>query len=157
MKVITFVTSTLKYFLQNMESPIRLHLPITHRLIVKLKYPTEKSREFWRRLCVHEENTSPRGWMIALWAYRTVYKTLIEMSPYKLVFEKACHFPVELKHNAYCVIKKLKFDLHVTGEKCLLQFIELDEFHLQAYENAKLYKERTKRWHEKKIIEHHFE
>ena len=36
-------------------------------------------------------------------------------------------------------------------EICLLQLNEMDEFHLEAYENAKLYKERTKRWHDKHI------
>ncbi|PIN18677.1 DNA-directed DNA polymerase [Handroanthus impetiginosus] len=43
------------------------------------------------------------------------------------------------------------------GEKRLLQLNELDEFRLQAYENAKIYKEKTERWHDKKIVECHFE
>ena len=33
---------------------------------------------------------------------------------------------------------------------------ELDEFRLEAYENAKLYKERTKRWHGKQLIKREF-
>ena len=33
----------------------------------------------------------------------------------------------------------------------------MDEFRLQAYENAKLYKEKTKKWHDKKIAERHIE
>ncbi|PIM99624.1 hypothetical protein CDL12_27880 [Handroanthus impetiginosus] len=79
------------------------------------------------------------------------------MSPYHLIFGKVCHLPVELEHNTYWAIRKLNFDMQATGEKRLLQFNELDEFRLQAYENAKIYKEKTKRWHDKKIVERDFE
>ena len=43
-------------------------------------------------------------------------------------------------------------DCKVAGEKRLLQLSELDEFHNDAYENARIYKEKTKAWHDKHII-----
>jgi predicted metal-dependent phosphotriesterase family hydrolase len=42
-------------------------------------------------------------------------------------------------------------DLEAAGIKRKMQLSELDEWHEKAYHNAKMYKERTKRWHDKRI------
>ena len=101
-------------------------------------------------------NTSKRDWSVklddALWAYRTTYKSPIGMSPYRIVFGKPYHLPLELEYKAMCVIKKLNLDCQAVKEKILLQLNELEEMRNEAYDNAKIYKEKTKRWHDQRIL-----
>ncbi|RDX61506.1 hypothetical protein CR513_60259, partial [Mucuna pruriens] len=80
----------------------------------------------------------------ALWAHRTTYRSPLGMSPYPIVFDKACHLPMEIEHGAYWVIKKCN----------MLQ--ELKELHLEAYENSWIYKEKVKHFHDNRILRKEF-
>ncbi|XP_076889509.1 uncharacterized protein LOC143540289 [Bidens hawaiensis] len=93
----------------------------------------------------------------ALWAYRTAYKTPIGTTPYRLVFGKGCHLPMELAHRVLWEIKNVNLDYKEAGELRKLKLNELEEIRDEAYECASNYKEKLKRVHDAKVRKRIFE
>ncbi|GKB36988.1 reverse transcriptase domain-containing protein, partial [Tanacetum coccineum] len=132
---------------------------VTHRLATAYHPQTSRQVEVSNRglkrileRTVGENHTSWSDRLDdALWAFHTAFKTPISCTPYKLVYGKSCHLPIELEHKAYWALKHANFDLKTTSDHRKLQLNELKELRDQAYENSLTYKEMAKKLHDSKI------
>ncbi|GJR18780.1 reverse transcriptase domain-containing protein [Tanacetum coccineum] len=88
---------------------VMLKYGVTHRLSTAYHPQTsgqvEVSNRGLKRILERTIGENHASWSDklddALWAFRTSFKTPIGCTPYKLVYGKACHLPIELQHKAY--------------------------------------------------------
>ncbi|GJU83860.1 reverse transcriptase domain-containing protein, partial [Tanacetum coccineum] len=147
------------HFCNDQFAKVMLKYGVTHRLSTayhpQISGQVEVSNRGLKRILERTVGENRALWSDklddALWAFRTVYKTPIGCTPYKLVYGKACHLPIELEHKAYWALKHCNYDLVTAGDHQKVQMNELNELRDQAYENSLIYKEKTKRIHDSKI------
>ncbi|GKE65250.1 reverse transcriptase domain-containing protein [Tanacetum coccineum] len=101
------------HFCNDQFAKVMLKYEVTHRLSTAYHPQTsgqvEVSNRGLKRILERTVGENRASWSDklddALWAFRTAYKTPIGCTPYKLVYGKACHLPIELEHKAYWALK----------------------------------------------------
>ncbi|GJR07381.1 reverse transcriptase domain-containing protein [Tanacetum coccineum] len=132
---------------------------VTHKLSMayhpQSNGQTEVTNKAIKRILEKSVGYKPKGWSEklsdALWAFRTAYKTPTGCTPFRLVYGKAYHLPIEIEHKAHGALKQCNMDQTLASESRLMQLNGLAELRDGAYENTRIYKERTKKWHDSRL------
>ncbi|GKC16577.1 reverse transcriptase domain-containing protein [Tanacetum coccineum] len=113
------------HFCNDQFAKVMLKYGVTHRLSTAYHPQTsgqvEVSNRGLKRILERSIGENRTSWSDklddALWAFRTAYKTPIGCTPYKLVYGKGCHLPIELEHKAYWALKHTNFDLKTADDQ----------------------------------------
>nr|GFA43996.1 reverse transcriptase domain-containing protein [Tanacetum cinerariifolium] len=112
------------HFCNHQFAKVMLKYGVTHRLVTAYHPQTSGQMEVsncgLKRILEMTIGENHASWSDklddALWAFRTAFKTPTGCTPYKLMYEKACHLPIKLEHKAYWALKHANFDLLTTGD-----------------------------------------
>nr|GEU99103.1 reverse transcriptase domain-containing protein [Tanacetum cinerariifolium] len=97
------------HFCNDQFAKVMLKYSVTHRLATAYHPQTsgqvEVSNRGLKRILERTVGENRASWSNklddTLGAFRTTFKTPIRCTPYKLMYEKACHLPIKLEHKAY--------------------------------------------------------
>ncbi|GJY42086.1 reverse transcriptase domain-containing protein [Tanacetum coccineum] len=140
------------HFCNDQFTKVMLKYGVTHRLSTAYHPQTsgqvEVSNRGLKRILERTVGENRASWSDklddALWAFRTAYKTPIGCTPYKLVYGKACHLPIELEHKAYWALKHTNFDVQTAGDHRKVQLNELNELLISQIQNSLIYREKPR-------------
>nr|GEV95906.1 reverse transcriptase domain-containing protein [Tanacetum cinerariifolium] len=118
------ITDRGTHFCNDQFAKVMLKYGVTHRLATayhpqtsgQLEVSNRSLKRILKRTIGENRASCSDKLEDALWAFRTAFKTPIGCTPYRLVYEKACHLPIELKHKAYWALKHCNYDLLIAGD-----------------------------------------
>nr|GEZ04423.1 reverse transcriptase domain-containing protein [Tanacetum cinerariifolium] len=126
------------HFCNDQFARVMIKYGVTHRLAIAYHPQTsgqvKVSNRGLKRILERTVEENRASWSDklddALWAFRTTFKTPIGYTPYKLVYKKSWHLPIDIEHKAYWALKHVNFDLKTAGDHRKLQLNELNELQL---------------------------